>query len=163
MYIHTPTSNLHTFSQRFSIIVQPLNQPFDTLRRIDQSPFIHTHLPKNLSSANDDISPVIREDLAAERSTIATTADQSGGAVSQFTVGDASGEGVLFGGHIISPHASASGSALHGAIGVTGREGENGEELTSLQRPRVAPPLERKGAHLPGPLFRHTSLFLGRA
>lgn len=36
-------------------------------------------------------------------------------------------------------------------------------ELTSLQRPRVAPPLERKGAHLPRPLFRHTSLFLGRA
>lgn len=43
----------------------------------------------------DDISPVRSENLPADGSTVATTADQVTGPVGQFAVGDAFGIGVL--------------------------------------------------------------------
>lgn len=80
MYIHIMTSNLHTFfpspRSQPSLLNQHLN-PQET-----KSPLHPRTPPKMLSSADDNISPVVSEDLAANRATFATTADQGGGAVS---------------------------------------------------------------------------------
>lgn len=123
MYIHTTTSNLHTSfpspRSQPSLLNQHLN-PQET----KSLPFHPRPPPETLSSADDNISPVISEDLAANRTTLATTADQSGGAVSQFTIGDAFGEGVLRG-TLVSLSASIR---RHCTLGVRmnteeGREG----------------------------------------
>lgn len=91
---HTTTSSLHAFFQNAPTMVLPLKTIPQSLNP-QETKTLHPRTPPKRSSADDDISAVISEDLAADRATIATTADQSGGPVSQFTIGDASGEGVL--------------------------------------------------------------------